>query len=84
MPIGNGPDYYTGINKEEDERVKLGDKVQDWWDSLDDNKKYGLLESYYPERLQLMGMDEAWEELIWEDQLDIYNKENGYYNERNC
>jgi len=37
--IGNGYDYYNGINREEDARVKLGDEVQDWWDNLDKNRK---------------------------------------------
>jgi len=76
--IGNGPDYYTGINREEDRQVNLGDEVQDWWDSLTDNRKYELLEPYYPDKLHLMGMNEVWEGLSWEDQLEIYKEENGY------
>jgi len=71
--IGDEPDYYNGINREEDARVKLGDEVQDWWDSLTDK-----LEPYYPDKLHLMGMNEAWEGLSWEDQLEIYKEENGY------
>jgi len=59
--IGNGYDYYNGINREEDRQVNLGDEVQDWWDSLTDNRKYELLEPYYPDKLHLMGMNEAWE-----------------------
>ncbi len=38
MPIGNSPDLPEYDRKEED-LVKLGDKVQDWWDNLDWNAK---------------------------------------------
>jgi len=76
--IGDGSDYYTGINREEDRQVNLGDEVQEWWDSLTDNRKYELLEPYYSDKLHLMGMNEAWEGLSWEDQLEIYKEENGY------
>jgi len=78
MPILDGYDYYNGVNREEDKRVKLGNEVQAWWDSLDDNYKYELLEPYYPDRLHLMGMNEAFEGLSWEDKLDIYKEANGF------
>ena len=29
MPIGNGPDYYNGINKDEDEQIKRQDKEEE-------------------------------------------------------
>jgi len=72
MPVLDGYDYYNGNNPEEDKLVKLGDEVQGWWDSLDDNYKYEILEGYYPDKLHLMGMNEAWEDLSWDDRLDIY------------
>ena len=71
-------DYYNGINREEDERVKLAEQIDKWWNSLEDNYKYELLEPYYPDRLHLMGMDEAFEGLSWEYKLDIYNEANRY------
>jgi len=76
--LGNGYDYYNGINREEDARVKLGDEVQDWWNSLDDSHKFELLEPYYPDKAHLMGLTEMWEGLSWDDQLEIYKEENGY------
>jgi len=75
MPIGNGPDYYNGINKEEDRQIELQEKVDKWWYSLDDNFKYELLEPYYPDDLVVMGMDGAWNGLDWNDKWDIYRGE---------
>ena len=76
MPIGQGADYYNGTNKEEDERIKLAEEVQEWWESLDDNYKFELIEVYYPDKAHLMDVDEMWEGLDWQDRLDIYKREN--------
>lgn len=65
MPIGNGPDYYNGNNREEDERIKTQDMVEKWWRTLDDNYKY-----------ELLAPDEAWNELDWNDKWNIYTEEN--------
>ena len=43
---GDGPDYYKGIIKEEDEAVKLTKAVDDWWDELTADEKYTI---YYYE-----------------------------------
>ena len=77
MSLGTGPDI-PSYDKEREKEVKLGDKVQEWWNDLDDNHKFELLEPYYPDKLHLMGMDEAWDGLSWEDRLDIYREENEY------
>jgi len=74
MSLGTGPDYYNGINRKEDKRVKLADKIDDWWNSLDDNHKFELLESCYPDKAHLMGLTEMWEGLSWEDKLDIWKE----------
>jgi len=76
--IENGPDYYIGVNENEERIMALADKIDEWWNSLDDSHKFELLEQYYPDKLHLMGMNEAWEGLSWDDQLEIYNEENGY------
>ena len=65
-------DYYDGNNKEEDRLVQLGDKVQEWWDNLDDNTKYELVVNYYPDKPHLMGLDEMWDGLSWNDMVDTY------------
>ena len=65
-------DYYDGNNKEEDRLGKLSDKVQEWWDNLDDNTKYELVANYYPDKAHLMGLDEMWDGLSWNDKADIY------------
>jgi len=75
MPIGNGPDYYDGINRLEDEQIKIQNVVDKWWHSLDDNYKFELLEPYYPDKLHLMGMDEAWNGLDFKDKWEIYKDE---------
>ena len=77
-------DYYDGNNKEEDRLVKLGDKVQEWWDDLDDNTKYELVANYYPDKAYLMGLDEMWNSLSWNDKADIYidfNEKDEYMSE---
>ena len=83
--IGNGPDI-PSYDKEREKEMRLGDEVQGWWDSLDDNYKYELLEPYYPDRIDLwsnesllqMGLMLAWEDLSWDDQLEIFKEANGF------
>ena len=65
-------DYYDGNNKEEDRLVKLGDKVQEWWDDLDDNTKYELLSPPYYRGKYLGLTNEMWNGLSWNDKVDIY------------
>ncbi|MDD2778479.1 MAG: hypothetical protein PHI16_06295 [Methanocellales archaeon] len=75
MPIGNSfdlPEY----NKEENERVKVGDKVQEWWDSLDYQVQVELMEIEYPDDSNLMTVDEMWEGLDWKAKVEIYISEN--------
>ena len=71
--IGNGPDIEQ-FNREEEKQIKLQDKVQAWWDGLDDNRKYELLEPYYPDKLHLMGMDEAWEGIDWSERVSLWEE----------
>jgi len=71
MGIGAGPDYYNGNNPEEDRRVKLGEKVQEWWESLDEIEKEEMLEGY-TWKSDLLSYDEFWESLDWDDRLDIH------------
>ena len=75
MPIGSGPDYHNGINREEDERVKLADEVQNWWDSLDDNYKFELIEVYYPDKAHLMDVEEMWEGIDWSEKVSLWEEE---------
>ena len=76
--IGNGSDYYNGINREEDKRVKLADEVQKWWDSLDYQFQFELMDIEYPDHAHLLDIDEMWERLDWETKLDIWQRENNY------
>ena len=83
MPIGNSfdlPEY----NKEEDRLVKLGDKVQEWWDNLDYQLQVELMEIEYPDDSNLMAVDEMWDGLDWNEKLDIYidyNEKDEYMSE---
>ena len=77
-------DYYNGNNKEEDRRVKLGDKVQEWWDNLDYQLQVELMEIEYPDDSNLMSVDEMWDGLDWNDKADIYidyNEKDEYLSE---
>ncbi len=76
MPIGNGPDYYDGVNKIEEEQLRLREKVDKWWNDLEDSYKYELVESYYPDKAHLMSADTIWEGLDWNDKWDIYRGEH--------
>ena len=69
-------DYYDGNNREEDERVKLGDKVQEWWDDLDELIQIELMEIEYPDKSNFMTIEEMWHGLDWKDKLNIYLEEN--------
>ena len=75
MPIGNGPDYYDGINKEEDRQIELQEKVDKWWFFLNNNYKYELIECYYPDGADNISADEMWNGLDWNDKWDIYRGE---------
>ena len=78
MPIGNGPDYYDGVNREREKEVKLGDKIQDWWDNLDESEKLDVIESLYPDEVGLIDSDELWMRTDWGDKLDIWRDANGF------
>lgn len=77
-PIGMGPDYYSGINREEDERVKLADEVQNWWESLDESFKLDIIESLYPDKVGLIDSDELWIQTSWDDKWDIWREATGF------
>ena len=70
--LGTGPDI-PSYDKEREEEMKLGDKVQAWWDSMDDKYKYEIMEGYYPDHSHLLDLTEMWEGIGWDNQLDIYN-----------
>ena len=36
-------------NPEEERQIELHEKVDKWWYDLDDNYKFELIESYYPD-----------------------------------
>lgn len=75
MSIGNGPDI-PSYNEEEERQIKLQEKVDKWWFDLEENYKYELIESYYPDDAYLMSVDEMWNGLGWNDKWDIYRGEH--------
>jgi len=79
MSIGTGPDYYNGINREEDARVKLGDEVYEWWNSLTEEEQLKILLDWYPmEITKDTDLDKFFGDMGSERQLHIYKEENGY------
>jgi len=69
-------DYYNGSNRAEDAQVKLGEKVQNWWNSLDYGRKEELMEDHYPDAIVFCEPDELFEGLDWKDKLAIYYEVN--------
>ena len=78
MGIGTGPDCYNGNNPEEDRMVRLGNEVQEWWDSLEFGEQFELMDIEYPDHAHLLDIEGMWEGLDWETKLDIWRRENGY------
>ena len=74
MPIGDGPDI-PSHDKEREKEIRLGDKVNDWWEKLDEFEKLEILERIYPNQAGLIDSDELWERTSWDEQLDIYKEE---------
>lgn len=75
MSLGTGPDYYNGINRAEDEQIKLQEKVDAWWNDLDDNYKFELIEPYYSDRAHLMGLAEMWKGIDWSEKVSLWEEE---------
>lgn len=75
MPVGNGPDI-PSYNEEEEKQLRLKEKVDKWWYDLEENYRYELMESYYPDDAYLMNVDEMWRGLDWNDKWDIYRGEH--------
>ena len=76
MPIGDGPDMEQ-FNREVEDQLRFQEKVEKWWLDLDDNYKYELLESYYPDDAYLMTTKTMWGGLEWNDKKDIWEEGNG-------
>ena len=75
MPIGNGPDI-PSYNKDEEEQLRLKEKVEEWWHELEENYKYELIENYYLDDAYLLSVDVMWNGLDWNDKWDIYRGEH--------
>ena len=73
MPIGNGPDYYDGVDRIKEEQLRLQEKVDKWWYDLEDNYKYELID---PDKDYFMSADAMWNGLDWNDKWDIYTGEH--------
>ena len=49
-------DYYNGINKVEDDQIKLQDKVNNWWENLTKEKQFDIYKDNNPR--EFMSPDE--------------------------
>ena len=74
MPIGQGKDYYLGINPAEDRQVKLQDKADEWWDEQAFNYQVDLMESYYPDSKKTV--DDMWFGLNGSERIRIWQEES--------
>lgn len=79
MPIGNGPDYYDGIDREREKEQDLMNEVYEWWDSLCEEEQYNLMMDWYPnETTEDDDGDSFFGDLPSETQIWIWKRENGY------
>ena len=74
MPIGNGPDYYDGINKDEDTKIRLYDEIENWWNSQEESLQQEIMEDYYPGTANSMDVDTMWNGLTQEWKIEIWNQ----------
>ena len=72
MRIGKDGYDVPEYNQDEEKQIKLQDEVQKWWDNLDDNLQFELIEDYYPDRIGIDDEDEMYDGLDWEQKLEIY------------
>ena len=76
MRIGKDGYDVPEYNPDEEKQIKLQDEVQKWWDNLDDNLQFELLEDYYPDRIGTDDEDGMYDGLDWEQKLEIYLDRN--------
>jgi len=77
--IGDGPDYYTGVDRTREAEQKLMDEVYGWWDSLTEEEQLKVLLDWYPmEITKDTDIDKFFGDMGSERQLNIYKEENGY------
>jgi len=76
MPIGNGPDRYDGNVPDEDKQVRFHDKIEKWWCILSETFKRELMEDFYPDDSNLMGVDEMWNGLSQSDKILVWEENN--------
>jgi len=70
-------DYYNGINKVEDEQIKLQDTVYDWWESLTEQKQYDIISNWCPEDItEESDADDMFGNMLWNEQFRIYKANN--------
>ena len=74
MPIGNGPDYYDGINKDEDTKIRLYDEIENWWNSQEESLQQEIMEDYYPGTANFMDVDTMWNGLTQKWKIEIWNQ----------
>ena len=63
-------------DKDEEEQLRLKEKVEEWWHDLEENYKYELIENYYLDDAHLLSTDVMWNGLDWNDKWDIYRGEH--------
>ena len=49
--IGDGPDYYDGIDREGEKEQKLMDEIYDWWDGLIEKEQFNILLDWHPNEI---------------------------------
>lgn len=59
---------------EKEKQLRLQEKVDKWFFDLDDDYQLEILEPYYPDKSHLMGVNEMWRGLDWNDKWDIYRE----------
>ena len=76
MPIGQGSDFYDGIDRKGEREQRLLDKVYEWWDSLDEQEQWDIIADYQPENInEDTNPDEEFGNMYTSEQIEIWQRE---------
>ena len=69
-------EYYNGNDREREKEQRLMDRCYEWWDSLDEQEQYDLMNDWYPDEVKEdTDIDKMFGDMPNSCQIWIYEKE---------